>query len=413
MANHPANESHLGLLRTAAVVAVAVAAAGSGSTRAADAPLFSRHVVPILSRLGCNAGGACHGTVKGQNGFRLSLFGAQPAEDFTRLTREISGRRINLLSPDDSLILLKATGRTPHGGGKRTGVGSGDYQVLRNWIAAGASFDDVARSRVTRLVVSPAEQVLAVGESVRLRVTATFTDGTTADVTGLCRHDTLDREVATIDASGTVRGGHVGETAAVIRYGAEPVLATLTVVPAGGGKPFPEVEAHNFIDEHILAKLRAIDLPPAALCDDATFLRRLYLDVTGYLPPPDEVRAFLADAAPGKHRRGAGQPGVCRNLGREVQRPDQARGARQRRQQQPGRRAGPAHPLLRMAACPTSGERPLRSARRADYRLQQPGGPARGAVGRGVRGTAGRAGPEDDSPRRRAAAGSVQPAPNP
>src|SRR5262245_37326857 len=111
MTNHHTNESRLGLLRTAAVVAVAVAAAGSGPIRAADAPLFRRHVVPTLSRLGCNAGGACHGTVKGQNGFRLSLFGGQPAEDYTRLTREVGGRRIDLLSPDDSLILLKATGR--------------------------------------------------------------------------------------------------------------------------------------------------------------------------------------------------------------------------------------------------------------------------------------------------------------
>src|SRR5262249_56744670 len=100
------------------------------------------------------------------------------------------------------------------------------------------------------------------------------------------RHDTLDGEVATIDASGTVRGGHVGETAAVIRYSAEPILATLTVVPASGRKPFPEVKAHNFIDEHILAKIRAIGLPPPALCDDATFLRRLCLHLTAYLPSP-------------------------------------------------------------------------------------------------------------------------------
>ena len=100
-------------------------------------PLFSRHVVPTLSRLGCNGGGSCHGTVKGQNGFRLSLFGGQPAEDFNRLTRELAGRRLDLPRPDDSLILLKATGRVPHGDGKRTQVGSTDYQVLRAWIAGG------------------------------------------------------------------------------------------------------------------------------------------------------------------------------------------------------------------------------------------------------------------------------------
>jgi hypothetical protein len=266
-------------------------------------PLFSRHVVPVLSRLGCNAGGACHGTVKGQNGFRLSLFGAQPATDFARLTREFGARRLSFLDPDRSLILLKATGQSTHGGGKRTDVGSTDYQVLRDWIAAGGPLDDVAKSRVTRLVVSPAELVLKADESRQLHVTATYADGSSADVTRLCRHETNDTEVATIDASGTVRAERVGDTVVVIRYGSEPVLASLLVVPSEGKKPFPEVKATNFIDEHVLAKLRAMELPPAAVCDDATFLRRLYLDVTGYLPPADEARAFLADNTPDKRAK--------------------------------------------------------------------------------------------------------------
>jgi hypothetical protein len=287
----------------ALVFGFGILSACPGVVRAEDTPLFSRHVVPILSRLGCNAGGSCHGTVKGQNGFRLSLFGGQPAEDFKRLTREIGGRRLDVEQPDDSLILLKATGRVPHGGGKRTGVGSTDYQVLRRWIAAGAPLDDVARSRVTRLAISSSELVLTAGESRRVQVTATYADGTSADVTLLCRHETNDQEVATIDASGTIRGQRVGDTVAVIRYGAEPVLVNLLVVPGEGRKPFPEIKPHNFIDEQILAKLRALDLPPAALCDDATFLRRLYLDVTGYLPPPEEVRAFLTDKAVDKRNK--------------------------------------------------------------------------------------------------------------
>jgi hypothetical protein len=275
--------------------------------RAADAPsslpLFSRHVVPVLSRLGCNAGGACHGTVKGQNGFRLSLFGAQPATDFARLTREFGARRLSFLDPDRSLILLKATGQSTHGGGKRTDVGSSDYLVLRDWIAAGGPLDDVTKSAVTRLVITPAELVLKAGESRRLQITATYADGSSADVTHLCRHESNDAEVATIDVSGTVRAERVGDTVAVIRYGSEPVLASILVVPSEGKKPFPEVKATNFIDEHVLAKLRAMDLPPAAVCDDSTFLRRLYLDVTGYLPPGDEVRAFLADNTPDKRNK--------------------------------------------------------------------------------------------------------------
>jgi Protein of unknown function (DUF1553)/Protein of unknown function (DUF1549)/Bacterial Ig-like domain (group 2) len=300
--------------RPAALAGLVLVLAFSGGAQAADAPatpnqlpqtpLFSRHIVPILARLGCNAGGSCHGTVKGQGGFRLSLFGGQPAVDFERLTREYSGRRLNFNDPDRSLILLKATGQVPHGGGKRTTVASTDYLALRAWIAAGSPLDDATRSRVTRLVVNPAEQILKVGESHRLQVTATYADGSSADVTNLCRHETRDEEVATIDLSGTVRGRQVGDTAAVIRYGAEPVLASLLVVPAAAStKPFPAITAHNFIDEHILAKLRAMDVPPAALCDDATFLRRLYLDVIGYLPPPEEARAFLADKTADKRNK--------------------------------------------------------------------------------------------------------------
>ena len=265
-------------------------------------PLFSRHIVPVLSRLGCNAGGACHGTVKGQAGFRLSLFGAKPEEDFERLTREFASRRVNVLDPAHSLIVLKATGQVPHGGGKRTEIGSADYRLLFDWIAARTPLDDPAKSRVARLTVSPAELILKVGESHRLQVTASYSDGTTADVTSLCRHESSDEEVAGLDPSGTVRGRRAGTTVAVIRYGAEPVLANLLIVPAAS-KPFPEVKPHNFIDEHILARLRAVDVPPAGVCDDATFLRRLCLDTTGYLPSAEEVRAFLADRAADKRNK--------------------------------------------------------------------------------------------------------------
>lgn len=266
-------------------------------------PLFSRHVVPLLSRLGCNAGGSCHGAVKGQNGFRLTLFGGQPDLDFMRLTREFNGRRVNFHCPEQSLILVKATGQAPHGGGKRTDIGSSDYQVLRDWIAAGGPLDDVAKSRITRLVVSPAEVVLKLGESRRFQVMATYADGTSADVTHLCRYETLDAEVATIDASSTVRAQRVGDTAAVIRYGAEPILADLLVVRGEAGNAFPEIKANNFIDEHVLAKLRAMGLPPSPVCDDATFLRRLYLDTTGCLPPPGEIRAFLTDTTADKRNK--------------------------------------------------------------------------------------------------------------
>src|SRR5262249_36535134 len=151
-----------------------------------------------------------------------------------------------------------------------------------------------------KLVVSPAEQILRVGESGRFQVTVTYSDGATADVTHLCRYETPREEVASVDATGIARAIQVGDSVVIIRYGAEPVLANLEIVPGEKKTPFPEIKPHNFIDTHVLAKLQALDLPPAPLCDDEIFLRRLYLDVTGYLPPPDEIRAFLADKAADK-----------------------------------------------------------------------------------------------------------------
>jgi hypothetical protein len=264
-------------------------------------PLFSRHVAAVFSRLGCNAG-TCHGAVQGRNGFRLTLFAADPALDHQRLRREFGGRRLNLADPDASLLLLKATARIGHEGGRRTRVGSREYDILRRWIAAGAVLDAPERSRITRLRVTPAEQTARPGQSYRLRVEATFADGSAEDVTGLCSYESLDTQTAAVDSDGRVQARGVGDTAIIVRYRAEPVMA-LVVVPRPSRDPFPEVPGHNFIDRHILAKLKRLNLPPASLADDSTFLRRLSLDVTGELPTPAEVRAFLADKSPDKRTR--------------------------------------------------------------------------------------------------------------
>jgi hypothetical protein len=265
------------------------------------APLFSRHVVPLFSRLGCNAG-SCHGAVKGQNGFRLSLFGADPELDHGRLLREFSGRRLNLLDPEQSLLLRKATGLAPHQGGSRLVAGSPEYLIVRRWIAAGAKLDPVQPSRPTRLQVTPARQTVAQGESYALKVEAMFADGSTEDVTALCSFEAVNKELARVDPSGRVEALGVGDTAVVARYRAEPVVAVL-VSPRKGSEPFPEVRPVNFVDRHVLDKLRRLNVHPADLCDDATFLRRVSLDVTGLPPTPVEIRAFLADTAADKRGR--------------------------------------------------------------------------------------------------------------
>ncbi|QDU92478.1 DUF1553 domain-containing protein [Lignipirellula cremea] len=281
-------------------------AASAGTARGADAeyppdhPRFSRHVVPLFSRLGCNAG-ACHGKVKGENGFRLSLFGVDPAQDHMSLVREFAGRRINLANIDASLLLLKPGGQLPHAGGKLLDPDGPEYKLLRDWLAQGAALDPKEESQIEELIVTPVQQTLQVGESYAIEVHARFRDGTLENVTPLCRLEPVNGDVVAVQPGGRIKASGVGATAIVIRYGAEPTVAQV-VVP---GQPidFPVTPAQNFIDDHILAKLRVLQIPAADLCDDATFLRRATLDIAGSLPQPDEIKAFLGDGDPNKRTK--------------------------------------------------------------------------------------------------------------
>jgi hypothetical protein len=269
--------------------------------RADETPQFARHVQAVFSRLGCN-GGTCHGAVKGQNGFKLSLFGAEPDLDRERIVRESLGRRVNLLDPEDSLLLRKATGQVAHGGGQRMATGSPEYEVLRKWIAAGAPGDQADRSQVKQLRITPADRTIKLGETYNLRVEVKFADDTSADVTQLCSFESLDTAVASVNRDGVVMANGVGDVALVVRFRADPGVARV-VVPRQSTEAFPDMKANNFVDKHVLDKLRKLNIPPSGLCDDATFLRRLALDVTGELPAPSEVRAFLADTTPDKRAK--------------------------------------------------------------------------------------------------------------
>ncbi|HVW39387.1 MAG TPA: cell surface protein, partial [Pirellulales bacterium] len=126
----------------------------------ADRPIsFKLDVMPVFMRAGCNTG-SCHGAARGKDGFRLSLFGFDPAGDHYRLTRELAYRRINLALPAESLLLEKTDGTVPHTGGKRYERSSELYQTLLRWLEVGAPLDAGETPKVLAVELYPKQIVL-------------------------------------------------------------------------------------------------------------------------------------------------------------------------------------------------------------------------------------------------------------
>lgn len=262
---------------------------------------FRNQIVPIFTRLGCNGGG-CHGKSGGQNGFKLSLLGFYPDEDFEFIRKENRGRRIFPGAPEQSLLLQKAIGETPHGGGKRMERESYEYRMLVRWIEQGMPYGDANAPEVVGIQCYPEARVMTQQAEQQVSVIATYSDGTTEDVTRMALYEPNDTEMAECSETGMVSTLTLaGEVAVMARYQGQ-VSTYRATIPLGAdtsGVP----QGDNIVDTAVFNKLRLLGIPPSEGADDATFLRRVSLDITGSLPDREMVDTFLADTSADKRAR--------------------------------------------------------------------------------------------------------------
>jgi hypothetical protein len=288
-------------LAAAASVAVCLPVTASGSDAQTHAS-FVNDVMPVLTKAGCNAG-VCHAKAgNGQNGFQLSLLGFEPAEDFEHIVKEARGRRLFAPSPEQSLLLQKASGSVPHGGGVRLPAGSSHFEIVRAWIQNGAVWDGDSAPTLTTLDVSPPRERLTSGATLQLSVFATYSDGSRRDVTSLALFESNDPAMAEVSAAGVVEASDIpGRVAVMVRFQGHVAVSNIAIPLGAPVESLPP--ANNRLDELAFSNLRELGIPPSPVCDDATFLRRASLDIAGRLPTESEMREFLASQEPDRRAR--------------------------------------------------------------------------------------------------------------
>lgn len=259
---------------------------------------FHKTILPVLSKHSCNAG-ACHAAQYGQGGLKLSVFGFDPAADFEAIIRDRQVRRINRLKPEESLLLLKPTMGVSHGGGLRLEKGSIDYQILSTWLTGPLTPPQKTPVKVTKIEVFPSDRLGKKAFDQQMQVIATLSDGTVQDVTAWAKYDSIDESIASVTEAGHVKVFGRGQTAIMVRYEGQANVMTV-VVPFAAEAKLEGWKSQNFVDELAARKFRELGIEPSPLCDDATFIRRAFLDAIGTQPTTEEVRAFLDSKDPNK-----------------------------------------------------------------------------------------------------------------
>ena len=260
---------------------------------------FPNEIVPLFTKHGCNGGG-CHGKSEGQNGFKLSLLGFEPTEDFEYLVKESRGRRLFPAAPEHSLLLRKGAGDLPHGGGARFEHDSWDYKAIVRWMEQGMPYGSPDDPILQKISVFPDSRIVDPGGKQQLAVTAYYSDGSVRDITGIATYESNQKEMGEVDQNGlvTMSTGETGDMAVMIRY-QEQVSVFQATIPLGIPiESFPI--AKNVIDEKVFAKLKTLGLPTSEICDDSTFLRRTSLDIAGRLPTLEETDKYLNSDNPNK-----------------------------------------------------------------------------------------------------------------
>ncbi len=264
---------------------------------------FVTDVQPVLGKLGCNAG-TCHGAQAGKNGFKLSLRGYDPIFDFRALTDDLEGRRFNRAAPEKSLMLLKPAGAVPHQGGVTMNAGDPNYELIRRWISQGVKLD-LDAVRVKSIEIFPKNPIVSrIGQKQQFAVVATYADGRVRDVTAEAFIDSSNTETATVEkATGLVTTLRRGEATMLARYEGAYAASTVVIMGDRSGFAWEPRPVHNYIDELVDAKLKKVRVQASELADDATFLRRVYLDLTGLPPTSEEVIAFTSDKRDSRAKR--------------------------------------------------------------------------------------------------------------